>query len=122
MLRCLHFSADARGDQVYRPRTVSPTHLSLLTPHSSLLTAHSSLLALCARSFVRQMAALTDPTGTFVQTAKDCASSVTKVVKSKMTAKQRKKAKYLTRCFSVDPSKLKKTTEAVAQFGSSILG
>jgi len=68
------------------------------------------------------MAALTDPTGTFVQTAKDCASSVTKVVKSKMTAKQRKKAKYLTRCFSVDPSKLKKTTEAVAQFGSSILG
>jgi DNA-directed RNA polymerase subunit F len=67
------------------------------------------------------MAALTDPTGTFVQTAKDCASSVTEVVKSKMTAKQRKKAKYMTRCFSVDPSKLKKTTEAVTQFGNSLL-
>ena len=72
--------------------------------------------------YINIAAALQDPTGTFVSTAKNCASTVVRVVKSKMTPAQQKKAKYMSRCFRVDATKLKKTKAAVEAFGGKLLG
>lgn len=67
-------------------------------------------------------AAIANPTQTLGSTVDACGSSVTKAMGSKLSKKEKKKSKNVTKCFKMDVSKLSQTQAAVSNFIGKVMG